>query len=159
VFKDLHAWGKLPPGTRVEKMISLFPRIQPAAGAEAAQTDPPAAAPAAVAGAAQIEYADFQKVQLRTAKVLEAVRVDGADKLLRLQIDVGGETRQIVAGIAQHYKPEDLVGKTIVVVANLKPARIRGIDSNGMLLAASGAGAMRLVIVDGGELPSGSVVK
>ena len=85
----------------------------------------------------QIEIADFAKVDLRVAKVLEAERVEGADKLLKLQVDLGTEQRQIVAGIAKQYAPEELVGKKIIVVANLKPAKLRGIESNGMLLAAS----------------------
>jgi methionyl-tRNA synthetase len=83
-----------------------------------------------------IDIKEFGRVDLRTAKVLEASKVEGADKLLLLQVELGAEKRQIVSGIAQHYKPEDLVGKTIIVVANLKPAKIRGIESFGMLLAA-----------------------
>ncbi len=82
----------------------------------------------------------------------------GADKLLKLQIDVGGETRQLVAGIAQHYDPATLPGKTVVVVANLKSAVIRGVESNGMLLAASLGKELRLVTVEG-DFPSGAVVK
>ncbi|MBN1268689.1 MAG: methionine--tRNA ligase, partial [Kiritimatiellae bacterium] len=82
----------------------------------------------------------------------------GADKLLCLQIMMGDERRQIVAGIALHYEPEELIGKSIVVVANLKPARIRGIESNGMLLAASRGESLRLITVDG-EMSSGAVVK
>lgn len=105
-----------------------------------------------------IGYDEFQKVQLRIARILEAAKVEGADKLLRLVIDVGGEKRQIVAGIALHYQPDTLVGKTIVVVANLKPATIRGVESNGMLLAASSGDQMKLLTVDG-ELPSGAGVK
>jgi methionyl-tRNA synthetase len=85
----------------------------------------------------RISIDDFAKVELKTAKVLEVEKVEGADKLLRLQIKVGEENRQIVAGIAEHYSPEELVGKKIVVVANLKPAVIRGVESNGMLLAVS----------------------
>ena len=105
-----------------------------------------------------VEYADFQKIQFRTAKILAAEKVAGADKLLKLQIDVGGETRQLVAGIALHYAPESLPGKTVVVVANLKPATIRGVESRGMLLAASVGKELRLVTVEG-DLPSGAVVK
>ena len=81
-----------------------------------------------------------------------------ADKLLKLQIDLGGETRQIVAGIAQHYRPEELVGKKIVVVANLKPAKIRGEVSQGMLLAASTEDQLSLVTVEK-DLPAGARVK
>ena len=79
---------------------------------------------------------DFMNVELRVARVLSAERVEGTDKLLKLEIDVGDDKRQIVAGIAHKYAPESLVGKSIVVVANLKPARVRGVESQGMLLAA-----------------------
>ena len=105
-----------------------------------------------------VEYADFAKISLRTATVLTAEKIEGADKLLRLQVQCGEEKRQVVAGIALHYKPEELIGKTVVVVANLKPAKIRGVESQGMLLAASGANQLRLITVDG-ALPSGAVVK
>jgi methionyl-tRNA synthetase len=134
-------------------MRSLFPRITAKKTAET-----PAPAVTTAPGVLPVDYADFQKIALRTAKVLKAEKVEGADKLLRLQIDVGGEPRQIVAGIALYYKPEDLVGRAIVIVANLKPAKIRGIESNGMLLAASLGGQLKLVTVDG-DLPSGAVVK
>jgi methionyl-tRNA synthetase len=80
------------------------------------------------------------KVNLRTARVVAAERVAGTDKLLRIEVDLGGETRQIVAGIAKQYAPEQLVGKSIIVVANLKPAKVRGVESQGMLLAADQAG-------------------
>jgi methionyl-tRNA synthetase len=81
-----------------------------------------------------IDY--FKKVKLRTAEILSAEKVAGADKLLRLQVQLGQETRQVLAGIAQWYAPESLVGRQVVIVANLKPARIRGLESQGMLLAA-----------------------
>ncbi len=84
-----------------------------------------------------IDFNTFGKLDLRTAKVLVAEKVKGTDKLLRLEIEVGSEKRQIIAGVAQTYSPEEMVGKTIVIVANLKPAKIRGIESNGMLLAVS----------------------
>jgi methionyl-tRNA synthetase len=88
-----------------------------------------------------VDIARFAEIDLRVAEILRAERVEGADKLLRLEITLGGETRQIVAGIARSYLPESLVGKRIIVVANLEPARIRGVESQGMLLAAdSGAG-------------------
>ena len=142
--------------------MSLFPRID--ASAPARKDEKPAtpaakqAAPA-VSGVLPIEYADFEKVQLRTAKIISAEKVAGADKLLKLDVEIGSERRQIVAGIALYYKPEDVVGRLVVVVANLKPARIRGVDSNGMLLAASTPdGKLRLITVDG-ETGSGCVVK
>ncbi|MDZ4225177.1 MAG: methionine--tRNA ligase subunit beta, partial [bacterium] len=92
-----------------------------------------------------IDITDFAKVELRVAEILQAEKVEGADKLLKLQIDLGTEQRQIVAGIAQHYAPEDLVGKKVVVAVNLKPAKIRGVESNGMLLAASDANTISIL--------------
>ena len=84
--------------------------------------------------------------------------MEGADRLLYLRVDVAGESRQIVAGIAEHYKPEELPGKTVVMVANLAPAKIRGLKSEGMLLAASEGDQLRLVSIDG-DLPSGASVR
>jgi methionyl-tRNA synthetase len=81
-----------------------------------------------------IEY--FKKVKLRTAEIIAAEKVPNADKLLRLQVKLGEETRQVLAGIAQWYTPESLVGQQVIIVANLKPAKIRGLESHGMLLAA-----------------------
>lgn len=107
----------------------------------------------------EIDIADFQKLDFRVAEVKQAEKVEGTDKLLKLQIDVGGEPRQIVAGIAQHYKPEELVGKKIIVVANLKPATIRGVESRGMLLAASNAEGLSIVTLDRPQIPSGAKVK
>lgn len=100
---------------------------------------------------------DFSKVDLRIAKVLEAEKVPNSRKLLRLIIDLGTEKRQIVAGIAEHYKPEELVGKLIVVVANLKPAKLMGIESQGMLLAAKSGDTLRLLTVDGEITPGAKV--
>lgn len=89
----------------------------------------------------QISIEDFMNVELRVARVLSAERVEGTDKLMKLRIDLGDEERQIVAGIAQVYEAEALPGRKIIVVANLEPATIRGVESQGMLLAAdSGAG-------------------
>jgi methionyl-tRNA synthetase len=148
----------LKSGAAVGTGRILFPRIQP--GKDEGPMKNESAAPLTIVPteAPKIGYPDFEKVQLKTAKVLEAARVEGADKLLCLQIEMGGERRQIVAGIAAHYRPEDLVGRSIVVVANLKPAKIRGVESNGMLLAASSGDVLRLVTVDG-DIPSGSRVK
>jgi methionyl-tRNA synthetase len=85
----------------------------------------------------EITIEDFGKLDLRVARILEASEIEGADRLLKLRIDLGGETRQLVAGIKKSYPPEALVGKHIVVVANLKPTKLRGVESQGMLLAAS----------------------
>ena len=84
----------------------------------------------------QITIEDFMKIQLKTAKVLSAERVPKSEKLLKLQVSLGAEQRQIVAGIGKKYEPESLIGKTIVIVANLKPAKLMGIESQGMVLAA-----------------------
>ncbi|MBN1780922.1 methionine--tRNA ligase [bacterium] len=106
---------------------------------------------------AEIDFDYFRQVQLKTAVVLEAEKVKGADKLLKLQIGLGAEKRQIVAGVAQHYTPEEMIGKTIVIVANLKPAKIRGIESNGMLLAVRTESGLRLVTADGDVSPGLSI--
>lgn len=150
---DLRVYGRLAAGTSLPESEGLFPR------AEKPKPAPKAApkAPENVKTVEEIAIDDFFKAQLKTARVKEAEKVEGADKLLKLQLDVGGEPRQIVAGIARHYTPEDVVGKTIVIVANLKPATIRGVESRGMLLAASKGKKLTLVTVDG-DLPSGAKV-
>lgn len=107
----------------------------------------------------QIGIEDFMKVDLRIAEIKQAEKVEGADKLLKLQLDVGGEPRQIVAGIALHYKPEELIGKKITIVANLKPAKIRGVESHGMLLAASDANGLSVLTLDRGIVGSGAKAK
>ncbi|MCC6422379.1 MAG: methionine--tRNA ligase subunit beta [Phycisphaerales bacterium] len=106
-----------------------------------------------------IEYDDFAKLELRVATVLECKPHANADKLLVLQIDLGGEKRQICAGLRQHYAPEQLVGKQIVVVANLAPRQMRGEISQGMLLAATDAPTGRVILVSPSEpASSGSKV-
>jgi methionyl-tRNA synthetase len=155
---DLLAWGQLQPGTKIGKPEGIFPRVEKSEtierietmeheqskAPEAAVTTPaptPAAAGAAaapaVAAPAKIGIDDFLKVEMRVGQVKSAERVAGADKLLQLQVDIGDEVRQIVAGIALTYKPEDLVGRKVVVVANLQPRKLRGVESNGMIVAAS----------------------
>lgn len=84
-----------------------------------------------------VSYDDFKKLDLRAVKVLEAERVHGSEKLLKLQVDLGEEKRQIVAGVGKAYAPEDLIGKQIIIIANLEPRVIFGLTSDGMLLAAS----------------------
>jgi methionyl-tRNA synthetase len=101
-----------------------------------------------------ITYDDFMNVELKVGKVKEAVAIEKSDKLIKMQVQVGEETRQIVSGIRQWYTPEEMVGKTIIVVANLKPAKLFGTLSEGMLLAAESDGVLKLVTLDG-ELPSG----
>ncbi|WP_422927307.1 methionine--tRNA ligase subunit beta [Singulisphaera sp. PoT] len=106
-----------------------------------------------------IKYEDFAKVELRVAKVLEARPHPNADKLLLLQIDVGDVQKQIVAGIKQHYTPEQLVGKLIVVVNNLEPAMLRGESSNGMLLAATSGDKVIVLSPDDPECVPGAKIK
>ncbi len=153
---DLRRWGVLEPGRPVAPPPSLFPRIE-RPKAEAA----PAPAPAAPAApeTPRIAIDEFARVRLRVAKVLAAERVPDADRLLRLTVDVGDDApRQIVAGIAAAYAPEAITGKTVVIVANLQPATIRGLESQGMVLAASKGKKLALVTVDG-EMPPGSGIK
>ena len=95
-----------------------------------------------------VKYEDFEKIDLRVAQIIDAKPHPNADKLFVLDIDVGGEKRQIVAGIRSGYKAEDLKGKKIIVVANLEPAKLRGVESQGMLLAAGDAGELTLLTVD-----------
>jgi methionyl-tRNA synthetase len=106
-----------------------------------------------------ITYDDFAKLELRVAKILEARPHPNADKLMLLQIDVGDAQKQIVAGIRQHYTPEQLVGKQIVVVNNLAPALIRGETSNGMLLAASSGEKVILLTPDDPDCIAGAKIK
>lgn len=133
-----------------EQKLAVFPRIE-APKVEPAATEPvKAQEPKVVVDeVATIEIADFAKIDLRVGLVKAAERVEKADKLLKLQVEIGAETRQVIAGIAEHYAPEQLVGKRIVVVANLKPAKIRGIESRGMLLAAKADGKLLIVTPDG----------
>ncbi|MBI9021054.1 MAG: methionine--tRNA ligase [Verrucomicrobia bacterium] len=150
---QLTAFGVIKAGTVIEEIAPLFPRVE----LKKEEEKPVSTEPVKPEGV--ITYDDVMNVKLRTAKVLEAEKVEGADKLLRLQIEVGDEKRQLVAGIAQHYSAEEVIGKTIVIVANLKPAKIRGVESQGMLLCASVGDQLKLITVDG-ELPfSGAVVK
>jgi methionyl-tRNA synthetase len=140
-------WGGLKVGTHLATHEALFPRIDAKALAARSTADEE--------GTNVISFTDFEKVELRTAKILTAERVPEADRLLKLRIDLGTEQRQIVAGIAEHYTPEDLPGKTIVVVANLEPATIRGLESQGMLLAAKKGKKLRLITVDGNDILPG----
>lgn len=146
-------WGGTLPGTEIAKGAPLFPRIDTTTSTQGAHTvnqdmpvnPPPAPTPAPAAAPAQITIEDFQKIQLKVAKVLSAERVPKSEKLIKLQVDLGTEQRQIVAGIGKKYAPEDLLGRRIVVVANLKPAKLMGVESQGMVLAAGDADVKELV--------------
>ena len=107
----------------------------------------------------KIAIDDFSKVELRVAQVKVAERVKGADKLLRLEVDLGTETRQILAGIAEGYAPETLIGRKIVIVANLAPSKLRGLESNGMLLAASLEGGKPVLAGFLEDVPLGARLK
>ena len=107
----------------------------------------------------QISIEAFQKVQLKVAKILEAERVSKSNKLLKLQVDLGTEQRQIIAGIGKKYAPDDVIGKTIVVVVNLKPAKLMGIESQGMVLAAGGKDVFGLVTFEEEGIEPGTQVK
>lgn len=153
---DAKVWGKTSAGLRVNQPEPIFPRIEEEKAEAEAQPETKSAAAPAAEGVAQISIDEFAKIDLRVAKVLAAEKVKKADKLLQLTVDLGGERRTVVSGIAQYYAPEELVGKRLVLVANLKPAKIRGIVSHGMILAASADGALKVVEVD---MPEGSKVK
>lgn len=156
-------WGQLTPGISLGKFQALFPRVEKTEAIERIEAmaneevNPtqatPAAAPATTApagtgaGAAaatpaagpaeKIGIEDFAKVEMRVGQVKTAERIVGADKLLKLTVDIGSEVRQICAGIAQFYEPESLIGRKVVVVVNLAPRKLRGVESNGMIVAAS----------------------
>jgi methionyl-tRNA synthetase len=119
----------------------------------------PAAAATATAVPGQITIDDFTKVELRVAQVKVAERVPKADKLLRLEVDIGTETRQILAGIAESYEPESLIGRKVIVVANLAPRKLRGLESNGMLLAGSIEGGKAALASFLEDVPLGAKVK
>lgn len=168
-------WGKLATGTKVQKGEPLFPRIEvteagetviaatkktaaKAIKAEAPKAEAKKEVKPAAAAAGEITIDDFAKIDLRVATVVAAERVPKTDKLIKLQVKIGDEERTIVSGIAQHYEPEKLIGKNVIVIANLKPAKLRGIESRGMVLAASD-GEGNLVLADAPGIASGSKVK
>ncbi|WP_336786977.1 methionine--tRNA ligase [Paenibacillus sp. MMO-177] len=179
---ELTAWdstkrfGQLPGGTRVSKGAPVFPRLDAAeevayiaaamgGGAAAkAEASAPAADNAAQAAVPAVEakeeigIEDFGKVELRVAQVIAAEPVQKADKLLKLQLDLGYEQRQVVSGIAKFYTPEQMVGRKVICVTNLKPVKLRGELSQGMILAASHGDQLTLATVPD-EMPNGAIVK
>ena len=143
-------WGGLTSGIEIKLHDPLFPRINIKKLENSVENHGKKEELENV-----ITFDEFQNVELKTAKILKAEKVDGADKLLKLQIKVGDEQRQIISGIAQFYPPEELVEKMIVVVTNLKPATIFGIESNGMLLAAKNGRTLTLMTIDSEKVSSG----
>src|SRR5215472_7360831 len=169
-------WGELQPGTRLGKVEPVFPRADKSAiermqkmeeqerTAPAAEAKPVAGpkvitAPAAAAPDGKITIDDFAKVELRVGQVKVAERVPKADKLLRLEVDPGTEVRQVVAGIAESYAPETLVGRKVVIVANLAPRKLRGLESNGMIVAASPEGGKAILAGFLEDVPVGTRLK
>ncbi len=164
-FSDLTAntfptWGAYHYTQETTKGSSLFPKhANKSAPTQNQDKDrQPTPEPSTKKEVDQISIQDFAKVQLKVAKILEAERVPKSDKLLKLKVEVGKEQRQIVAGIGKKYEPEDLIGISVVVVANLKPAKLMGIESQGMVLAAGDKDVLGLLGV-AEEIPSGTKIK
>jgi methionyl-tRNA synthetase len=182
---DETPWGSLMPGTRIGNLEAIYPRVekketserieameqeirnpgsaQPAAAASGSTASTAPGGAAAVASpteGAKITIDDFAKVELRVGVVKSAEKVQGADKLLKVMVDIGDEVRQVLAGIALAYAPEQLVGRKVVVVTNLAPRKMRGQESNGMLLAASdGADGKPVLVTFAEDIPAGAKVK
>lgn len=156
-------WGGLPGGIQTKKGDPIFPRIEIEEEAKEAARAPAKAAPekekkaeAAEEALPQISIDDFFRTDLRVAEILTAENVKKSKKLIQMTVSLGGETRTVVSGIAQYYQPADLIGKHVIFVANLKPAKLMGIESQGMILAASKDGKLVVPFVD---MPAGSRVK
>ena len=170
-------WGQLRLGTKLGEVQAVFPRADKSAvermqkmeessgGTGVPPVQPsearPSAAPKAPAAIpdGKISIDDFAKVELRVAQVKAAERVKGADKLLRLEVDLGTEVRQLVAGIAEAYEPETLIGRKVVIVANLAPRKLRGLESNGMIVAASPEGGKPVLASFLEDVPVGTRLK
>lgn len=165
-YADL-TWGGIPDGTIVHKEAPIYPRIdleeeaKKAAAIEAKIKEEEAAKapevnPAIEPVKPEITFDDFGKIDLRVAKILTAEKAKKSRKLIKMTVSLGNEERTVVSGIAEHYKPEELIGKQVIFVANLKPAKLMGIESQGMILAASLDGKLVVPTVD---MPAGSRVK
>lgn len=165
-YADL-TWGGIPDGTIVHKEAPIYPRIdleeeaKKAAAIEAKIKEEEAAKapevnPAIEPVKPEITFDDFGKIDLRVAKILTAEKVKKSRKLIKMTVSLGNEERTVVSGIAEHYKPEELIGKQVIFVANLKPAKLMGLESQGMILAASLDGKLVVPTVD---MPAGSRVK
>ncbi len=150
------AWGQTKPGQKVSKTASLFPRIETKEIAEMDQVKEEAFEMQPLAEEISIE--EFAKMDLRVVEVLACEKVEKTEKLLKLEIKLGNETRTIVSGIAKYYDPQELVGKKVIIVANLKPVKLRGIMSQGMILAASQGDVLEVLGVSK-DLPAGVRIK
>lgn len=156
----------LPAGTQLQAPRPTFPRLEIVKKEEVKKVENPTPAPVAkpepakeVAEVAQIDITDFAKVQLKIGRIFEAEPLEGSDKLMKLQVVIGEEKRQIVAGIRKSYSAEDLIGRQVVVCTNLKPAKLRGTESQGMLLAATDAAGAAILLQPDRETPEGAGVK
>jgi methionyl-tRNA synthetase len=150
-FGEAIKWGGLKSGIEIKIGRQLFPRIEDKMEIEKPATEKPAEGE-------KIGIEEFAKVDLRVGEIKQAERIEKSKKLLKLKVDIGTEERQVVAGIAESYKPEELIGKKIILVANLKPAKLMGIESQGMVLAAGMDGRVVLAGFDG-DVKSGAKVK
>ncbi|KJS79804.1 MAG: methionyl-tRNA synthetase [Peptococcaceae bacterium BICA1-8] len=160
-WDDAKVWGLIKPGTKVNKKEAIFPRIDPKILEEdSVQVEEKTEEKAFVVEPLKEEITidDFAKLDLRIIEVINCEKVEKADKLLRLEVKMGDETRTIVSGIAKHYDPQELIGKKLILVANLKPVKLRGIMSQGMILAASTDDILEVLTINK-DLPSGSKVK
>ena len=166
-IRDEFYWGGLRPRKAIRPGEQLFPRIETdetrrkkrtEKKMERAEAQKPETRPGVAESTEVIGIEDFTKADLRVGKIISAERVAKSDKLIKLQVDIGTEPRQVVAGIGKSYTPEELMGKTVVIVTNLKPAKLMGIESRGMLLAASSGDALAVVTLDRESKP-GSRVK
>ena len=160
-ISDIETWGKTVIGTKINKPEQLFPRIEieeekPAQQPKVQQKKETKKVEPAAEDDNMIKIDDFAKVDLRVAEIVAAEPVPKTEKLLKLQVSLGDEERTVVSGIAKFYKPEDLIGKHVILVANLKPAKLRGVMSHGMLLAASKGDELQIVET---SMPVGSKVK
>jgi methionyl-tRNA synthetase len=164
-WKDAGKWGLCQPGIKVNKMQALFPRIDLKAQEEEKMTEENKTPAEPVQAEVKEEKTEpqyitideFARMDLRVAEVIACEKMPKADKLLILKLKVGEEERTVVSGIAKHYAPEDLVGKKVVLVANLKPTKLRGTLSEGMILAASDENTVEVLTVN--EVASGNRVK
>jgi methionyl-tRNA synthetase len=149
--------------SRASEAQAIPDKAQAAASQGASQGSAPVVSPAPAAPVAssnnKITIDDFAKIELRVAQVKVAEKVKGADKLLRLEVDLGDEVRQIVAGIAEAYAPETLIGRKVVIVANLAPRKLRGLESNGMIVAASLEGGKPVLAAFLEDVPVGARLK
>ncbi len=156
-FDRISIWGTTPPGVKLPEPVTLFPRIEtqkPAAAGKAPVEPKPM-----LNLKPEISFEDVTRLDLRVATVIAAENIPKAKKLLKLTVDLGAEQRTIVAGIAKSYSPEEIVGRQIVVVANLKPAKLMGVQSQGMLLAAVTDETSVVVAPSAGGIPAGTVVR